>query len=48
VLNHILPHPVDKENGKAKWDSDKSTLILELPAIKQSIIDAFLQGPQGD
>ena len=48
VLNHTLPHPVDKENGKAKWDSDKQTLILELPAVKQSIIDALMEAPKFD
>ena len=29
-LNLPLPHPVDKEAGKAKWDKDKETLRVEL------------------
>jgi len=45
VLNHILPYPVDKDNGKAKFDSDKQTLILELAVIKPSIIDALMDIP---
>lgn len=29
-LNLPLPHPVDKEAGKAKWDKDKEQLRVEL------------------
>jgi dynein assembly factor 6, axonemal len=44
VLHHILPYPVDSEKGKAKWDKEKETLILELITIKPSLFDAFM-GP---
>jgi hypothetical protein len=47
VLNHTLPYPVDDQKGSAKWDSDKDTLILDLPAIKESLIDAFCKRPEG-
>lgn len=27
-LNHILPYPVEKEKGNAKWESDKHMLLV--------------------
>ena len=47
VLHHTLPYPVDTEKGKAKWDKDKSTLILELVTIKPSLIDALMGSLSG-
>jgi len=28
VLKHFLPYPVDKEKGKAQFDSDKNLLSV--------------------
>ena len=42
VLNKLLPWKVDKENGKAKFDSDKCLLEVTLPVLKKDIIDQFM------
>jgi hypothetical protein len=39
VLNKLLPYQVDKENGKAKFDSTKCVLEVTLPVIKKHIVD---------
>ena len=39
VLNKLLPFKVDKDKGKAKFDSDKCILEVTLPLIKKHIID---------
>ena len=41
VLNKLLPYQVDKENGKAKFDSTKCVLEVTLPVIKKHIVDQF-------
>ena len=41
VLNKLLPFMVDKENGKAKFDSTKCVLEVTLPVIKKHIVDQF-------
>eukprot|EP00398_MALV-I-01_sp_L67-1_P000672 gene672-985_t len=33
-LNLVLPHPVDKAAGKAKWDKDKEQLRVELVIMR--------------
>ena len=42
VLNHTLAYPVDYEKGKAKFDTDTSTLILDLPIIKKSLLEEMI------
>ena len=42
VLNKVLGFKVDKDNGKAQFDSDKSVLNITLPIIKKEIIDQFI------
>ena len=39
VLNKFLPYPVDKNAGKAKFDSDKCVLEVTLPVIKEEIVE---------
>jgi hypothetical protein len=39
VLNKLLPFEVDKDRGKAKFDSDKCLLEVTLPLIKRHIVD---------
>ena len=39
VLKHFLPYPVDKEKGKAQFDSDKGILSVTLPTIRKTIFD---------
>ena len=39
VLNKLLPFPVDKNGGKAKFDSDKCLLEVTLPVIKEEIVE---------
>ena len=34
LLSIFLPHPVDHDQGSAKWDAKKDTLIVTLPIIK--------------
>ena len=41
-LNKILPYPVDKTKGKAKFDSDKFILEVTLPVVKPEIIDRLM------
>jgi len=41
VLNKLLPFKVDKDKGKAKFDSDKCLLEVTLPVIKKHIVDEF-------
>ena len=38
-LSTMLPYPVNKEKGKAKFDSDKCLLQVTLPAIKETFLD---------
>ena len=38
-LNKVLGFKVDKDKGKAQFDSDKSVLNITLPVIKKEIID---------
>lgn len=42
VLNKLLPFVVDKDNGKAKFDSDKCLLEVTLPVLKKDIIEQFI------
>ena len=42
-LNHILPYPVDKEKGKARYDTAKEMLIVEVPAIKENLMEFLWQ-----
>ncbi|CAI2380599.1 unnamed protein product [Moneuplotes crassus] len=42
VLNHILPYPVDKENGKAQWEQKSETLRLTLPIKKKEMVEALM------
>ena len=42
-LNKILPFPVDKTKGKAKFDSDRCILEVTLPVVKPEIIDRLMQ-----
>ena len=37
----MLPYPVDKNKGKAKFDSDKGILEVTLPTIRDSLIEAL-------
>ncbi|TNV74304.1 hypothetical protein FGO68_gene4406 [Halteria grandinella] len=39
VLKQFLPYPVNKDKGKAKFDSDKGILSVTLPVIKKTIFD---------
>ena len=41
-LNKLLPFTVDKEKGKAKFDSDKHILEVTLPVIKLEMIDRLM------
>jgi len=34
-----LPHKVDEERGKAKWDKHKENLTIYLPIIRKHIVD---------
>lgn len=43
VLNKLLPFKVDKNQAKAKFDSDKCCLEVRLPIIKQDIVEAFME-----
>ena len=44
VLNKLLPFKVDKDKGRAKFDSDKGLLEVTLPVVQKSVIDQFLEG----
>lgn len=33
-LSLFLPHPVDSDEGKAQFDSDKDTLSVTLPIVR--------------
>lgn len=33
-LSMYLPHKVDEDKGKAKWDKDKKVLSVTLPIIR--------------
>jgi len=46
VLNKLLPFPVDKDNGKAQFDSDKCILSVTLPVVKKEIIDKLFDDAQ--
>jgi HSP20 family molecular chaperone IbpA len=39
VLKQFLPYPVNKDKGKAQFDSDKGILSVTLPVIKTTIFD---------
>ena len=39
VLNKLLPFPVDKNAGKAKFDSDKCILEVTLPVVKEELVE---------
>ena len=41
-LSTMLPYPVNKEKGSAKFDSDKSILSVTLPVIKKTVMDELL------
>ena len=38
-LNKLLTYKVDKENGKAKFDSDKFLLEVTLPVTDRHVLD---------
>ena len=46
VLNKLLPFAVDKDNGKAQYDSDKCILSVTLPVVKKEIIDKLFDDAQ--
>jgi len=35
----MLPYPVNKNNGKAQFDSDKCVLSVTLPSIKKGLLE---------
>jgi hypothetical protein len=39
VQNKLLPYQVDKEKGKAKFDTDKFLLEVTLPVMNRHILD---------
>eukprot|EP00356_Strombidium_inclinatum_P010731 CAMPEP_0170483280 /NCGR_PEP_ID=MMETSP0208-20121228/2972_1 /TAXON_ID=197538 /ORGANISM="Strombidium inclinatum, Strain S3" /LENGTH=217 /DNA_ID=CAMNT_0010756247 /DNA_START=3 /DNA_END=652 /DNA_ORIENTATION=- len=41
-LSTMLPYPVNKEKGKAKFDSDKGLLEVTLPAVRETFIEQLL------
>jgi len=41
-LNKLLGFKVDKDKGKAQFDSDKCVLRVTLPVIKKDMIDQFI------
>ena len=43
VLNKFLPWPVDKNKGKAKFDSDKCILEVTLPVVKEEIVEKLFK-----
>ena len=45
MLNKLLPFKVDKDKGRAKFDSDKGILEVTLPVVEKSIIEKFMEGP---
>ena len=45
-LSTMLPYPVNKEKGKAQFDSDKCLLSVTLPTIRKTVMDELLgMGP---
>ena len=38
-LNKLLPYTVNKDKGKAKFDSDKYILEVTLPVVNRHILD---------
>ena len=38
ILNHILPHPVDKDKTEAKWDKEKAVLLVTVNNIYYSLV----------
>ena len=42
-LSTMLPYPVEKEKGKAKFDSDKGVLSVTLPTIRMDMIESMTQ-----
>lgn len=41
-LSTMLPYPVDKEKGKAKFDSDKGLLSVTLPTIRKELLEQLM------
>ena len=41
-LSTMLPYPVNKDKGKAQFDSDKSVLRVTLPTIRKTVADELL------
>ena len=41
-LNKLLPYNVDKNKGKAQFDSDKGILNVTLPVVKKDILDKLM------
>ena len=41
-LSKYLPFPVDKDKGKAQFDSDKFCLSVTLPVIRPEILDRLM------
>ena len=37
----MLPYPVNKEKGKAKFDSDTGVLSVTLPTIRNTLFEAL-------
>ena len=42
-LTVYLPHKVDEERGKAKWDKHKENLNIYLPIIRKHIVDELTE-----
>merc|ERR1712004_134358 len=42
-LNKLLPYNVDKDKGKAKFDSDKCLLEVTLPVKKLEVLDRLME-----
>ena len=42
-LNKLLPYQVDKDKGKAKFDSDKCLLEVTLPVVKLETLDRLME-----
>ena len=38
----MLPYSVNKEKGKAQFDSDKCVLSVTLPTVRKTVMDELL------
>ena len=38
----MLPYPVDKEKGKAQFDSDKGVLRVTLPTLRKTLMEEMM------